>query len=499
MSRKACLVALLAAMAAGTTAHADEGDDEAYDRLVRRARPSYLRAAAEESFLIGAGAAWYWIDRERQVADWDFPSIKDRLTFEAWRFDTNPFPINFAWHAIDGGEYHVVGRSNEMSLWAAMGYGFMTSLVWEYGLEFREKFSINDMIVTTGAGTAVGEFFHWLSRYLESAPERRGWHPYARWILTTTRAAHNAVDDRETLRAGTEPDALGLSDDIWHRFRLSSGVAHATAAGDVLPGDPSFVTGELRAAGELAAIPGFLRSRHLRRWFADGNVSSLSGRITGASEGIGIELYADVMLLGWHRQDLDADRAGSATTVGLDLAYRYRRELLGAWVDRLAQMHLPGLAIDHHQRFRRGAVRVRARANPDFVGVHPRSYHDWEALHPDDEEKTILVKHGYYYGWGATARLEVEATLPRVELGGAIAYSSYASQEGLDRAEEEVFADVELSDRVLVSEAWLRVAPLGGRTQLEARFTREDRDGTTGELESSRSLTRIAFAIGVAL
>jgi hypothetical protein len=113
------------------------------------------------------------IDRNRQVGDWDFPSLKQRLTFEAWRFDNNPFPINFAWHAYDGSQYHLFARSNDLGLLASMGYGIGTSLAWEFGVEFREKVSINDVIVTTGAGTAIGEAVHWLGRYLESAPSPR--------------------------------------------------------------------------------------------------------------------------------------------------------------------------------------------------------------------------------------------------------------------------------------------------------------------------------------
>lgn len=500
-SSKSALVALMVVVCSTAIARADEAPDDAaaYDRLVRRHKPRYLRAALEEGFLIGAGAAWYWIDRERQVADWDFPSIKERLTFEAWRFDTNPFPINFAWHAIDGGQYHVVGRSNDLSMWSSMGYGFLTSLVWEYGLEFREKFSINDMIVTTGAGTAVGEYFHWLSRYLESAPEPRGWHKYARWILTTTRAAHNAIDGRSRLRAGTRPDALGLSDDIWHRFFLSSGASYASAAGDVLEGDPTFALGDLRFSGELAAIPGYLAPRRMTRRFADGNISSLSGRITGGAEGIGIELRADVMLLGWHRQGHGSSWYTSATTVGLDLAYDYRRELLGPWVDRVALMHLPGLALDHHLGVGGLDSRMRLRVNPDFAGMHPAAYHPWETLHPDEEEKTVLEKHGYYYGWGATVRVEVESSLPRVSWGAVISYSRIGSQEGLDRAQEDVDFDVAAGDEILLGEGWLRVKPLGERLYLEGRYTRENRDGYVGEVESSRSLTRIGFAVGAAL
>ena len=116
----ACVAALTLALAAGP-AHADIATtgtqrelDAAYSQLLQRPHPRYLLPAIELFAAMSIGFTWYWIDRERQVADWDFPSIKDRLTFEAWRFDTNPFPINFAWHAIDGGQYHVVGRSSEL-------------------------------------------------------------------------------------------------------------------------------------------------------------------------------------------------------------------------------------------------------------------------------------------------------------------------------------------------------------------------------------------------
>jgi hypothetical protein len=493
------LVALVTLLVATAPGRADEGDDEAYSRLVARGKRHYLRAALEEGAMIGGGALWYWIDRERQVADWDFPSLKERVTFEAWRFDTNPFPINFAWHPFNGAAFHLAGRANDLSLPVSVGYGLVTSLAWEFGLEFREKFSINDGITTTGAGMVWGEFVHWLGRYFESAPSPRSWHRYARWGLTPVRALHNAMDDVDRLRPGTEPDALGFSNDIAHRFRLSSGVALARARGDLVDGDAEPALGELRVAGELVAIPGYLRSRHLRRVFADGNVIRAGVRVTGAADAQGLELSGDLIVLGWHRQDLDASGAGNATTIGVGLAYRYRKEELGAWVDRVGQMHLPGLAIDQTVRTGPADVRARLRLHPDFAGLHPGSYHAWDELHPDAIEKTILTKHGYYYGWGATARLEVEASLTGVELGGSVAWSSYTSHEGLDRAQEDVELDVASADTVLVADGWVRVAPLGGRMYLEGRVTREDRDGNVGEVESSRSLTRLAFAIGAAL
>jgi len=496
----AVAIAVIATLAIATPARADgdaEADtDAAYQRLVARGRPHYLRAALEEVAILLGGAGWYWADRERQVADWDYPSIHERLTFEAWRFDNNPFPINFLWHPINGGAFHLFARTNDIALLPSIGFAFATSLSWEYLLEFREKTSINDVIVTTDAGTAVGEFFHWLGRYLESAPDPRGWNGIARWGLTPQRAAHDLLDGTRT-RAGTTPDALGLSSDIWHRFWVSTSVVHAAYAGE--PGDGSLVLGEVAAAGELAALPGYLTARSLHRFFADGNLSSLALRASGGDDAVGFEVDADAVLLGLHVQDIPDEGVGSATTVGLDLGYGYRRDLFGDWTERLARTHLPGLALDHHLLAGAASVRVRARLRPDFVGVHATAYRRWKAEHPDAVEKTILSKHGYYYGWGASGRLELEARLPRLTFGGSIEYGRYGSQEGLDKNQEELLDDVPASDRVLDWNAFLRVAPLGGRWYLEGRIRGEDRDGSLGELSSTQSMRQLGFVVGAAL
>jgi len=472
------VVAAAIVVAAPSPASADDLADQ-FAQLSARPKPRYLRPALEELAVIGAGAAWYWIDRTRQVADWDFPSWKQRFNGEAWRFDNNPFPINFAWHPIDAGQYHLFARTSDLSLPVSIGYGLATSFLWEWGLEFREKVSINDMIVTTGAGTPIGEFFHWLGRYLESAPDPRPWHHVARWTLTTTRAAHDLLDDRVGLRDGTTADALGLSSDIAHRFVFAAG---GTTAGH----------GTVSARGELAALPGYRQAREMHRAFRDGNVSAVDVKLTLGGDAIGFEFGADLMLLGVHHQD-----ARSSTTIGLDLAYRYRRELLGAWEARVAQLHLPGLGVDHHT----GPLRLKARAHVDFAGLDAGAYADWKLRHAGDlvVEKTILRKHGYYYGWGVSASLAAELDLPRTTLGASIDFAKYDSQEGLDRTQEDVTDDVDCGDRLLRYEAWARVRPLGGRGFLEARVTGDRDDGHVGEVESSRALTRFTFSVGAVL
>lgn len=479
--------------------------DVSYEEVTRRGEPHYLRGAAEMAIALGGGTAWYWIDRERQVADWDYPSWKQRVTLEAWRFDNNPFGINFIWHALSGSGFHVWSRANDFGLLGSAGVGFATSMAWEYFLEFREKISVNDALVTTGAGIAIGEFVHWLGRYANSAPGDDSFARTAfRWTLGLPRAAHDELDHQSLFRGDAAVDDLGFSADIWHRFDLDYGLALARSS--VVQGsDPerdSATFHQVRFEGRLAAMPGYLRPGRFRRFFTDGNLPSLALEITSdRSGGTGVDLFADTVLLGEHRQSIPApgeSGIGHAFTLGSSIAYRYRRQALGQFEDRLGILHLPGAAIDGHLVGRRWRLRVSARLHGDFAGIHALPYHRWKEANPDVVEKTILRKQGYYYGWGGSGRLAVELNLPRLSLGASLAYGYYASQEGLDRNQEEVTADVEANDAVLDYEAWLRATPFGGGGFLEMRLSQQSRRAQLGRFDASQDLRRYSLRLGYA-
>ena len=51
--------------------------------------------AVELGFVLGSSAAWYWLTADDQMVDWTYPSWRTKLTsFDAVRFDTNPFGTN---------------------------------------------------------------------------------------------------------------------------------------------------------------------------------------------------------------------------------------------------------------------------------------------------------------------------------------------------------------------------------------------------------------------
>ncbi|MBA2544872.1 MAG: DUF3943 domain-containing protein [Deltaproteobacteria bacterium] len=475
--------------------------DLQYRVLTAHDQTHYWRVFFEEMALLGVGVIEYWIDRKRAVTNFDYPSLLDRLTFEAWRFDNNGFQINFIGHSLNGMSFHMLARANGMSLPGSVLVAFATSMTWEFGWEFREKISINDVMFTTATGTTLGEFVHWMGRYFESAPDPRPWHRFARWTLGLPDALHGAIDNRKRLRAGTPPDALGLSSDIWHRFELSAGLVQAQPSGDAAIVTPDRVVApDLRVSAEFVALPGFLRAGYRGRTFGDGNVTSLRFGLAVAPDVVVVNLESDTFLAGRLTQSIDT-RGGSATLIGIDLGYRFRHERFGGFTERLGQLHFPGLGIDQYVLGAGGAVwlRARVRFNADFAGVHAAAYPAYQAAHASEVDKTILRKQGYYFAWGASTRLDLEVHTRHVAAGIAFRYGRYDSQEGLDRNQEEVTDDVDAHDSTRDAEAWLRIAPMAGRLYLEARASDLEREGRVGDQVSNQNLRRISFALGMSL
>jgi hypothetical protein len=483
--------------------------DAAYHHLLERPHQRYLLPAAELLTAVVGGFTWYWIDRSRQVADWDFPSIKQRFTGAAWKYDTNPFPINWAWHAYDGAQYHLFARGNDLSFLESIVYGVGTSVAWEFTVEFRESVSINDVILTSAAGTVIGEYLHWLGRYFESRPDKRWWQPIPAWLLTTSREGHNAIFGYDRLRKGTTPDHLGFSSDIWHRFELSAGLAYARATGDISETrDGSARPSNLRlvAAGDLGAFPGYLTASSLDRNFSNAQVSSARLRLEGnGDDAFALDFGVDSFLVGHHWQRFK-DGRGNASTIGLDLAYRYRRELFGPYVMRLAQTHLPGFAFDHHLKVGDLWLRGRVRANYDFVGAHALAYRTWHqeqvaaGRDPDNQdeflETGVVRKHKFYFGWGPSTRLDVMASMPNVSAGASLGLAKYHAARGYDRLQDDLTDDLKMGDTIVDWDAWLRVGSPLKRTFVEARIEQNRRENYVEDVTEKTKLTSFLLMFG---
>jgi hypothetical protein len=484
--------------------------------LETRTGPRYpgLRTAGEHAIILGAATLWYWIDRDRNAVDWDFDSWRQRFSREAYRFDNNSIGMNFLGHAMSGAAFYGIARSNGLHAGYSYLAAFLASFAWEFALEFKERVSINDQIVTPAAGMAIGEGLHKLGRYL-SGGRGRGRRALA-WTLGVVHAIHDAKDGVDR-RAGPA-DEFGFSQIegcegehcAWHRrFDLALGAAGAgTPRGSGLIG-----WGELRGGLELGEIPGHLAPVDTRGALGNAPLARLSFRVArGPVRGPVFELDAETFIGGYRHQRLapeaDGRVRGHAFLVGTSVAYLYRHEALGWWMDRFGTLSLPGLAFDLHLvskragAWRRFGLEIRGRVNGDFTGIHSGPWQTWNAANPDARAKTILMREGYWYGWGGSFRLEVELSSPHTALGGRVLHGRYRSQEGLDRSQHAVEVDAVGTEAVLDTDVYVRIGPLGPGPEgtgiyAELALERRAREGRIEDVHERRSMSRGVVRLGL--
>lgn len=451
----------------------------AYDARRDAQEPDHWQTTAEMLLFLGGGTAWYVID-DRNVADWDFESWEQRFDERSFAFDNNSFDINFIWHPMSGAGWHASARANGQSFPMAALYGFLTSAAWELVIEFKERTSVNDLIVTTGAGIPIGEFAYQLALDVQNEGA------IARWTVGLPVALHDAIDGRET-----------RSVDLWRRLHLSYGVGPSRVDG---ADGPTLHT--LRMDGRIASLPGYLRPGRFEHVLSDGDVVSLDVQVTASSEGTGLDVLSDVFLLALHRQSIAPGPGGlhgEAVTVGTSLGFQYRNERYGDWKDQLSITGLPGAALDTHVLAGPVELHLRGRLHAAFAGLYAAGFDAWAEDHPDARPKSILLKQGYYFGWGYWGRLEAELRLGSLELAASVAYGAFDSQEGLDRTQDLVTADVDVQDTALEWALRARWAPFGRGVFVEGGAAGQRRQTALGGNDPTRRMLRLGASLGLRL
>ncbi|MBN1608724.1 MAG: DUF3943 domain-containing protein [Polyangiaceae bacterium] len=431
----------------------------AYDSLNDTGEPERLQAWIGIVAILGIGTVWYWID-DRNIADWDKPALKQRFTGEAWRMDNNWFPMNFVYHPWTGASHYAVSRASHLGAIESALNSTLGSSLWEYVLEFNEKISVNDMIVTPGAGISLGEFGHKLNWYLNSSPHPSAGKQALAWVLGPGVTLDRAINGAPPTRPVTL-DRLGYSTAIWHDFRFSYSVG---AVDDGRRDHPALHSYEAR--GTLVSIPGYLRPGRLQRFFSSADFTSLAMSIEQSSRGAGFRIDSDTAFLGWLVQDLGygSQPKGYATVIGLHAGYDYATSH-AAFHEDFSAVHFPSIGWDLHARGLGLSADLGLRAQLDFAGIGPPAYPLWKAAHPRTREKSILLKRQYYYAWGGSTDASTAVSVGPLRLSSELFLGAYDSIEGLDRTQHLVTDDVDVKDTLIEQTTRLEIqvpkSPIG--------------------------------------
>lgn len=116
---------------------------------------------------------------------WAKPSVSNIAKYAAKgpHFDNDRWGFNYVGHPLAGSEYYLIARNRKATWWQAFLYSAIWSAFWEYVSEgLYERASIQDLIVTPVAGSALGELRYQLRR--ELADPRTGQiHGAGFWML----------------------------------------------------------------------------------------------------------------------------------------------------------------------------------------------------------------------------------------------------------------------------------------------------------------------------
>lgn len=440
-------------------------------------RPHHLRSIVEMGTGLVVGTGGYWLFKNKNLVDWDNPSSLARFDGSAWVMDNNSIIVNFLYHPLTGALTYNWARGNHQSVAGAFGYSFLTSFVWEFAIEFKEKVSVNDVLVTPGAGLPIGEFFYKLGLYLDTGHHDSIAFDAARALLGSGVALDRALDGRPAPRVRSR-DSLGFSSKIWHDFEVRFGVGEVStrSLGD-------YARYQIGAAGKLSTLPGYGAPGRWGHGFYGAELSSFALNVENSRYGSGVAVAADTTLLGYHFQDFarrGTDLDGASFTVGTGLSFDFLRSSANRYEsvenavslpepklayhapnrrEQYSALQLPGISTDFRVLRPWAGLAGSARLQPSFAGLGAPAFYEWSAENLEERSKHILHRQGYFYGWGAALNASLRGRLGPLRADLDVSYAAYASQDGLDRHADELTVDVHATGSLLSYRLALGLAP----------------------------------------
>lgn len=421
---------------------------------------------------------------------YDWSVFRTKLTGEDWHVDTNHFNTNYVSHPFAGTMYYTSARANRLSWFEAYSYGLVGSLGWEFFGELREEVSINDVIVTSSAGLAIGEPMIQMSSFFYRSQKSLRNDVLAAFF-SPAKALNDWVDGAEHARSANV-DASGLTRDEWHRFELFAG-GGVTKQRSGTYADQRFGL-DLR----LVNLPGYEGVADRHDYFDDGNAAQIHFETTRSRGAMSDIVFATrVVPFGLYERKAarraDGSLHGDGLVLGMLATFEYSvhdfdRDRARP-LDLLAILSPLGATIEYSHQGGDFRARTRLDLSGDFAGITAYALEDYRARHARDDTnlQTVLKQEGYYHGFGVSAAPSAEVGWRALELGGRVALDTWRGLAGVDEQQDTITREIQLSDRRIDVRAWAaaRIPRTPFRFELMGR--RRMRFGEVGEVRASQS------------
>jgi hypothetical protein len=456
-----------------------------------RREPAYGRAAVEMLGVLSLGTIQYWMNAKSNSADWDFPRWSERWDSTAVRFDNNTPVTNNVLHPLAGAAYYGLSRANGLGVGASASYTLASSAIWEWGLEWREKVSINDMIATTVGGIAIGEFMTQLGAYLNSAADDTN---AAQDIAKATLGFPIWIHDRLDRHRPEPPrgrDKLGFSSTFNHRFTLAYEAQWLTQSND-----PSLELRGVALEGELVRLPGFLAPETWATSFAQGNFST--GALDLRFDGSGLreaEMRFETVLAGFYVQRASPGVLGSLLGLATGIEFVAKDTLKPR--DHYALLHVLGPELRGVLNWDGYELDVRLRAFADFAAIRSLA---WAAVHEKNPEETYKssLERQYQYHVGLSSRIAATLRIHAARVSVEFGLGSYRSLQGLDRFQEQITRDLAGAEVLVARRLEFALEPPGTVLRLYGTLDANRHESTLGGQSGERVERRSLIGAGIA-
>lgn len=402
---------------------------------------NFWKASLNVAVVLGIGQVWYWTNQEFNSVDWeyefDWVSYRQKLlTFEAVKMDSNNFDTNAVSHPFAGFFYFTGARTLGFSFLESFLFSFTGSLIWEYVGEFKEKVSINDIVVTPVAGSVMGEVAFRLSEFLLKSGG--SFMKTALGILVDPFGAINRLLYTGFPKRSNNLDRFGFDANQFHKFQfyygqtLKEGYAY------------------LKLNTAIYDIKNYLSAGESSKVFKGGDITIMElEALFGKEEMKRIRALFEVSIAGIQKQkivDTAAGKKGYSVLIGLQTGYNYQKQSFKDFKDNVAVANVIGAMVELHLFYKGIHFSTRTSVNADFSQVNSVAIENARANATLDTSKSVLDAKKYYFAFGFTARNRTSIEYKNFKLSGGVDYNYMDSIEGADRMQEEVVDDYDLVD-----------------------------------------------------